>query len=120
MNDDLLDLFLDRFVDVARARVGRVLSWASSAEAPPASVSRVELHTLAGEASMLGLDRITAAALQATSAVRAWEAGPDSETLSRRDTAIRSLDEAVAGLSARCAPAPDSDDPARVGDRGPR
>lgn len=89
MIDELRERFRDRFIDTARQRLSRGTAALESASG--AATVRHELHALAGEASMLGLEAMSHTARDGEAAARRWEEGAtdDSKQLSAR--ALRTL-----------------------------
>lgn len=74
MNEQLRSRFTAQFATIANARVRRAISELAS---NPTIVAR-ELHSLAGEAGMLGLAQIADAAAEASTIAGEWVAKPPS------------------------------------------
>lgn len=56
--DDLLSRFLPQFVTLARTRIETVITAAKKRDAESVKVTIRELHTLVGEAGLLGLTQV--------------------------------------------------------------
>lgn len=76
MLDELRARFRTRFIDTARGRVRRILVLLGQSE--HAEELAAELHALAGEAAMLGLDEISETARRGEEAARSWHRGESS------------------------------------------
>ena len=73
MQDELRARFRTRFIDTARGRVKKSVGLLSSADG--AKTLMTELHSLAGEAALLGLKDISGAARKGELAAREWLEG---------------------------------------------
>jgi CheY-like chemotaxis protein len=73
MLEELRARFRTRFIDTARDRIRRCLAMLS--ESSRAMDIAGELHSLAGEAAMLGFDDISEVARSADAAARSWHGG---------------------------------------------
>lgn len=99
MDDALIRRFLPRFIDTARGRLQRSRALLDQGEMSDAVDLITELHTLAGEAAILGLRDISALAHEAeTEAAHAAEPGPARGACERK---LAELETAVAALAAR-------------------
>ena len=98
MNKDLLARFLPRFIETAQVRLQALTQLLAdrNAEGVPVKV-RNEYHSLAGEASMLGLVEIGKQARAAENAAVAWQQG-DTKGMMTCLRALRTLNKAVAAL----------------------
>lgn len=132
MLNELQSEFLTEFIVVARARIKKALamlysSGSSSAGASPADAggSSIDelMHTIAGEASMIGLPDVAAAARAAQVAAKSWRRadGRASPALVACARAIRSLAVMIDALKPAPAasaepakPASEADGPGRV------
>jgi hypothetical protein len=89
--------FLPRFAALARDRIARAMAVASTRDATRAPSVIGDMHSLAGEAGMLGLETVLQAAIAAESAARRFALeGGDAPML---DRALRDLEEAVAAAT---------------------
>jgi len=88
-----LTRFLPRFAALARDRIARAMAVASAGDASGAPKVTGDMHSLAGEAGMLGLEAVLQAAIAAESAARRFAAeGGEALALGR---ALRELEAAV-------------------------
>jgi CheY-like chemotaxis protein len=76
MIDELRARFRDRFIDTARERVRKSLALIGDAQG--AETLTIELHSLAGEAALLGLTKISESARAGELAAREWSEGDES------------------------------------------
>ncbi|MBE7451148.1 MAG: response regulator [Kofleriaceae bacterium] len=108
MTDDLRARFLPRFVEVAARRVARGLEAVTGPGPGQALVARTELHSLAGEAGILGLVEVAAAAQAGEEESRRWlEAGDDVDARARCAVALRTVSRLLRELAAaRAVPTP--------------
>jgi hypothetical protein len=88
-----LTRFLPRFAALARDRIERGMTVASTGDATNAPKVVGDMHSLAGEAGMLGLEAVLQAAIAAENAARRFATG-GGEALSL-DRALRDLQAAV-------------------------
>jgi HPt (histidine-containing phosphotransfer) domain-containing protein len=88
-----LTRFLPRFAALARDRIARAMAVASAGDASGAPKVTGDMHSLAGEAGMLGLEAVLQAAIAAESAARRF-AAEGGEALAL-DRALRELEAAV-------------------------
>ncbi len=88
MIDELRARFRDRFIETARQRLGRAT--AALDEPSGAAVVRHELHALAGEAAMLGLDAMSQTARDGELSAKKWEQG-DAESKPLSSRAVHNL-----------------------------
>jgi len=100
MNKELLARFLPRFIETAEGRLATLTELLAhrNDDGVPAKV-RGEYHSLAGEASMLGLVEIGNQARAAENAAVQWEGG-DTRAMMTCLRTLRTLNKAVAALSA--------------------
>lgn len=101
MLEELRARFRTRFIDTARDRIRRCLTHLG--ERSSAVDIAGELHSLAGEAAMLGFDAISAIARNGEAAARRWHAG---STPAQVDCArvVRTLGREVEDLAAGTEP----------------
>jgi hypothetical protein len=92
-----LTRFLPRFAALARDRIARGMAVASAGDATSAPKVIGDMHSLAGEAGMLGLETVLQAAIAAESAARRF-AAESGEAVSL-DRALRDLQAAVAAAT---------------------
>ena len=99
MDDALIRRFLPRFIDTARGRLSRSRELLAQGEMSDAVDLITELHTLAGEAAILGLRDIAALAQEAeTEAAHAADPGPPRQACAGK---LAELEAAVTALAAR-------------------
>jgi hypothetical protein len=92
-----LTRFLPRFAALARDRIARGMAVASARDLARASSVIGDMHSVAGEAGMLGLEEVLRAAIAAETAARRFAAdGGDAPSL---DSALRELQAAVAAAT---------------------
>ncbi|HVK74287.1 MAG TPA: response regulator [Kofleriaceae bacterium] len=91
MSDDLRARYLPRFVDTAARRITRALEAVTPAGAGAPLVARTELHTLAGEAGILGLSELATVAHNAENEVRRWIDAGDVGARAKTALALRQL-----------------------------
>ncbi len=95
---DLVARFLPRFAALARERVARAMAVASSADVAQAPAVARDMHSVAGEAGMLGLQDVLQAAREAEGAAKRFTADPHHvEALA---SAARALEAAVSAAIA--------------------
>lgn len=101
MLEELRARFRTRFIDTARDRIRRSLD--KLGESSSAVDVASELHSLAGEAAMLGFDAISVIARNGEAAARRWHAG---STAAQVECAriVRTLSREVEALSRGAAP----------------
>jgi CheY-like chemotaxis protein len=87
--EELRERFRDRFIDTARQRLSRGLSALDGAG--DAHAVRHELHALAGEASILGLDAMSRTARDGEQAAKVWEQQADAESRLATSRAVQTL-----------------------------
>lgn len=100
--------FMGRFIEVARTRLAHALALTAEGSGDAVAVA-TELHTLAGEASVLGIKDVAEAARQAETAARSWQMAADTAAQMQCARAIRALRQTVEVLAAAeavAAPAP--------------
>jgi HPt (histidine-containing phosphotransfer) domain-containing protein len=91
--NDLIARFLPRFAALARERTARAMAVATNADVAQAPSVVRDMHSVAGEAGMLGLQAVLEAAREAENAAKRFSTAPDRvEALAG---ALRSLDAAV-------------------------
>jgi CheY-like chemotaxis protein/HPt (histidine-containing phosphotransfer) domain-containing protein len=103
MLEELRARFRTRFIDTARDRIRRCLTMLG--ESSNAGNVASELHSLAGEAAMLGFDDVSVLARNGEAAARRWLAGstPAHVECAR---VVRSLGREVEAMAADSAPMP--------------
>ncbi len=102
MLDELRARFRTRFIDTARGRVHRILVLLGQPER--AEELAAELHALAGEAAMLGLDEISETARRGEEAARSWHRGESSAQV-RCARGARSLGQQIERFASEPVPA---------------
>lgn len=98
--DDLIARFLPQFLPVARSRVEVALTGAERRDSVMISKSGRDLHTLAGEAGLLGLRDIVPLARDCEKKAKAFlasHAEADAESL---EAALRQLEQVIEGIAA--------------------
>ncbi|ACY19247.1 response regulator [Haliangium ochraceum] len=95
--EELRERFRERFIDTARQRMHRCLDLLSQLE--HADALAVELHSLAGEAAMLGLYEISETARDGEKDARAWQDGTVSAQRSCA-RAVRQLRQQIEAFAA--------------------
>lgn len=113
MIDELRARFRTRFIDTARGRVRRAL--ALIGEADGARELMTELHSLAGEAALLGLAEISEEARSGELAAKQWAEG-DAAAKLRCVRAVRAVSRAVEDFAAADPDQPDDAPADRAGD----
>jgi hypothetical protein len=93
-----LTRFLPRFAALAHDRIARGMAVASACDQAGAASVVGDMHSLAGEAGMLGLEDVLRAALAAESAARRFAADTSSGA-PFLDRALRDLQAAVAAAT---------------------
>ena len=95
MMDELVAKFLPRFSALARERLRHALLAATERRREGTAGIAQELHALAGEAGLLGLDAVLDAARRAEEAARRFGAtGAEADAIAFADT-VRGLERAV-------------------------
>lgn len=97
MLDELRARFRTRFIETARARIRLSLSLLGDPDGAAQLVT--ELHSLAGEASMLGLDDIAEIARSGEDAAKEWQTGTVVAQV-RCARAVRTLSQQVEAFAA--------------------
>jgi PleD family two-component response regulator len=97
MLEELRARFRNRFIDTARDRIRRCLTMLSDSGRAMELAS--ELHSLAGEAAMLGLDAISATARSGEEAARQWSAASTAAQVACA-RAVRTLRQQVEAFAA--------------------
>ena len=92
MIDDIRARFLPRFVATARERLERASKLIADGALATPSIA-ADLHTIAGEASIMGLDEIAALAREGERAVRVVAAEADGSVVVPLYKLWRKLDE---------------------------
>ena len=103
MQDELRARFRTRFIDTARGRVRKSVELLGSPDG--AKELMTELHSLAGEAALLGLKDISAAARKGELAARDWLEGDNAAKL-RCVRLVRQVSRHVEAFAAEPAEAP--------------
>lgn len=96
--DDLHAAFLPRFLEAARARIGRARTAADAAERDATNTTLRDLHSLAGEAGLLGLTTVLALARAGEEKARALVAGRNDDTVAALRGALDDLARALDDL----------------------
>lgn len=112
MLEELRARFRNRFIDTARDRIRRCLTMLS--ESGRAMELASELHSLAGEAAMLGLDSISDTARGGEDAARQWSAASTAAQVACA-RAVRTLRQQVEAFAAE----PVAGDAASAGGKTP-
>jgi HPt (histidine-containing phosphotransfer) domain-containing protein len=101
MNDDITAIFLPRFAVTARARLDRARNAATQHVHDDTIKTIADLHSIAGDAGLLGLTAISKLANRCETRARAARSsGSDAEL----DALVEPLDELRAAID-RCSPA---------------
>jgi len=90
--DDIREKFLPRFLASARERLARAARLVAEGDTAAPSIAS-DLHTIAGEASIMGLHEIAAMARDAERAARVVGGIDDAHILVAVDRLARQLDE---------------------------
>lgn len=98
MIDELRARYLPRFVATAQRRLAAAMEAVTPAGAGAPQVARSELHTLAGEAGILGLTAIATQAQAAEADAVRWRDTDDVAARARVAIAVRQLGAAVRAL----------------------
>lgn len=110
MLDELRARFRTRFIETARDRIRRSLSLLGGSDGAAQLVT--ELHSLAGEASMLGLDDIAEIARNGEDAAKQWQKGSSTAQVACART-MRTLSQRVEAFAAE-PPEPFAAEPAAL------
>lgn len=107
MMEELRARYLPRFVEVAQRRVARGLEAVTPVGAGAPQIARTELHTLAGEAGILGLTELASRAQAGEADCKRWLDDGDVAARARCAIALRQLGAQLRQLAAsQPAPAP--------------
>jgi HPt (histidine-containing phosphotransfer) domain-containing protein len=90
---DLVARFLPRFAALARERSARAMAVVTSADSGQASAVARDMHSVAGEAGMLGLQAVLKAAREAEIAAKRFASDPGQ--VQALASALTELDAAV-------------------------
>jgi CheY-like chemotaxis protein/HPt (histidine-containing phosphotransfer) domain-containing protein len=115
MLEELRARFRTRFIDTARDRIRRCLAMLS--ESSSAGNVASELHSLAGEAAMLGFDEVSVLAHDGEAAARRWLAGSTAAHVECARV-VRSLGRAVDAMAGNSGPMAGNSGP-MAGNSGP-
>jgi HPt (histidine-containing phosphotransfer) domain-containing protein len=96
--EDLQAAFLPRFLEAARGRVARALAAAGDTERDGTATTLRDLHSLAGEAGLLGLTSVLALARAGEEKARALVAARNDETVAALRGALDDLSRALDDL----------------------
>lgn len=100
MIDDIAAKFLPRFASLARERLRNALEVAGTRRKESAAAVTRDMHALAGEAGLLGLEAVLSAARRAEVAAKQFGAsGADGDAQALLDL-LRELERAVATITA--------------------
>jgi HPt (histidine-containing phosphotransfer) domain-containing protein len=99
MDDDLYAKFLPQFVALARARVSVALAAVAQRDhgAMPATVR--ELHSLAGEAGLLGLDEVIPLARDSERKAKLLQVSRADADADALEAALRDLQRLIDGIA---------------------
>ncbi len=98
--EELWHRFRDRFLESSESRLNRARAIIASGD-PANDALASELHALAGEASVLGVETMARMAREAERAAKSWGmAASDAERTRACQTAIENLDVALRTLGA--------------------
>lgn len=100
MIEELQARYLPRFVEVAQQRIARGLEAVTPAGAGAPQVARSELHTLAGEAGILGLTDLATRARAGEADCKRWLDDGDVAARARCAIALRALGGQLRQLAA--------------------
>ena len=98
MIDELRERFRGKFIATARQRLDRGL--AALAGDGDAAAVRHELHALAGEASILGLEAMSRTARDGEAAAKRWLELDDSDARGQSARAMRNLESQLDAFAA--------------------
>jgi HPt (histidine-containing phosphotransfer) domain-containing protein len=98
MMEDLQAAFLPRFLEAARARITRALAAVGEAERDGTAATLRDLHSLAGEAGLLGLSSVLARSRVAEDKARALVAARTDDTVTALRDALGELSRALDDL----------------------
>jgi len=93
--DDLYARFLPQFVALARTRLATAITAATRPEAASTSTMVRELHTLAGEAGLLGLTGVVPLARECELKAKRWQAGQLEEGADGLVSALHELAQII-------------------------
>lgn len=97
--EDLQAAFLPRFLEAARARITRALAAVGDAERDGTAATLRDLHSLAGEAGLLGLSTVLAHARASEEKARALVAARTDDTVAALRGALGDLSRALDDLA---------------------
>lgn len=97
--DDLLAKFLPKFVAVARASVAGAISSATQDDQATTMKIARELHTLAGDAGLLGLNQVVPLAKQCEQQARRLHASRADAEVELFVAALRQLELVIEGIA---------------------
>jgi HPt (histidine-containing phosphotransfer) domain-containing protein len=103
--DELLAKFLSQFLVVARSRIAMSHAAATQREAAPIQKIIRELHTLAGEAGLLGVSNIVPLARECEKQAKSFLANRSDEQAEVLVASLRELERVVDEIEAANPPA---------------
>lgn len=98
--DDLTAKFLPQFVELARSRLAQARQVAVDREPPATTQAIVALHTLAGEAGLLGLSDVVPLARDCEARVKALQASRADDDSDRLVAALGELERVIERIAA--------------------
>lgn len=93
--DDLHAAFLPRFLEAARGRLAKALAAAKDPSSGASTATLRDLHSLAGEAGLLGLSSVLARARDCEDKARRLAAARNDDTLADLVGALEELAKAL-------------------------
>jgi chemotaxis protein histidine kinase CheA len=103
--DDLYEKFLPQFIPVARARVAAAVAAARRRDHQAMLVVMRELHTLAGEAGLLGLGELVPLARECERKAKQLDGSRAEGDAEMLDAGLGELERMIEGIGATVAPA---------------
>jgi HPt (histidine-containing phosphotransfer) domain-containing protein len=98
--DDLHAKFLPQFLELARSRVAAALKAAGARDHPAATTTARNLHTLAGEAGLLGLRDVVPLAREGEQRAKALGASRTEADAELLVDALRRLEQVIESIGA--------------------
>jgi hypothetical protein len=96
--EDLLAKFLPQFVTLARSRIEVAITSAPKRDAESAKLTVRELHTLVGEAGLLGLGQVVPLARDCEQKAKTLHGNPSDADIARLIEGLRELDRVISSL----------------------
>ncbi|HEX4420002.1 MAG TPA: Hpt domain-containing protein [Kofleriaceae bacterium] len=99
--DDLLARFLPQFVTLAKTRITVAITGVGQRDAASVQKTVRELHTLAGEAGLLGLSQVVPLARDCEQKAKNLHSSPTSTDVDVLVAALHELEQLIEGISQR-------------------